>query len=159
MGVPEHIFFPSLSSVELLSRVFSPTHFSLSSASSSVASRPPVSPLDYSSPCPVTTRFKLSIIVLSSSTSPTNLATSVHPLHLNTVLPFISARGGCTPRCRTVSKTATVATDQMPVGHRFLGHSFPSRRHRFDQPSCSCVVLIHLQKTFLSPAISPGEMS
>ena len=55
--------------------------------------------------------------------------------------------------------TATVATDQMPVGHMFLGHSFPSRRHRFDQPSCSCIVLIHLKKTFLSPDISPGEMS
>ena len=37
--------------------------------------------------------------------------------------------------------TATVATDQMPVGHMFLGHSFPSLRHRFDQSSCSCVAL------------------
>ena len=97
MGVPEHMFFPSLSSVELLSRVFSPTHFSLSSASSSVASRSPVYPLDSSSPCPVTIRFRLSIIFLSSSTSPTNLATSVHPLHLNTVLPFISAQGRVHP--------------------------------------------------------------
>ena len=102
IGVPEHIFFPSLSSVELLSHVFSPSHFSLSSASSGVASRSPDSLLVSSSPCPVTIRFRPSIVFLRYSTSPTNLATSVHPLHLNTVLPFISAQGWCTPMCRTV---------------------------------------------------------
>ena len=72
---------------------------------------------------------------------------SHQPRHLRTSLalehsaPLLLGPGDGAPRCVELYPTATVATYQMPVGHRFLGHSFPSRRHRFGQPSCSCVVL------------------
>ena len=76
--------------------------------------------------------------VFHFSHQPRHLRTSLAlehsaPLHLG---PGDGARRGV-----ELNPTATVATNQMPVGHSFLGHSFPSRRHRFDQPSCLCVVL------------------
>ena len=67
---------------------------------------------------------------------------SNQPRHLRTSLalehsaPLHLRPGDGAPRGVELYPTDTVATDQMPVGH-----SFPSRCHRFDQPSCSCVVL------------------
>ena len=92
------VSFPfRLSSVKMLPGVITGSHLSFSSVSSSVAFRSPVSPLVSSSPCPITIRFRLSIIFLRSSTSPSNLTTSVHSLHLNTVLRFISVKGMVPP--------------------------------------------------------------
>ena len=82
---------------------------------------------------------------------------SHQPRHLRTSLalghsvPLHLGPGDGAPRGVELYPTATVATDQMHVGHMFLGHSFPNRRHRFDQSSCSCVALKRLFFHLVSP--------
>ena len=94
----------SLSSDEMLPAVAFPFRFpsvelsgvitySYFSASPCSAIRSPVSSPFSSNPSHVTILFMLSIICLRSSTSPTSLVTSLHPLHVNTqVPPRISAQ-------------------------------------------------------------------
>ena len=127
--------------MKLLSRDFSPTHFSLSSASSSVVSRSHVSPLflfqSLSRDHPLQAFHHLPKVFYFSH-QPLLIRTS---LALEHSAPLHLGPGDGAPRGVELYHSATVATYQIPVGHMCLGHSFPSRRHRFDQSSCSCVAL------------------
>ena len=80
--VPAVSFSVRISPVKMSGGI-SLSHFSFS-ASSILATRSPVSPPFSSNYCPVTIIFMLPIVFLRSSTSPTNLATSLHPLQVNT---------------------------------------------------------------------------
>ena len=108
-------------------------HFS--SASPSSATLTPVSSHFSSNPSPVTILFMLSIICLRSSTSPTSLATSLHPWHANTqVPPRISAQELVHPELSKSTQLLQVPqTKLMSAGytssHRRSHVSFKRRRN------------------------------
>ena len=103
----------------------------------------------------VTIRFRLYIIFLTSSTSSTNLATSVYPLHLNTMLPFLLAQGMVHPRCRTVSNSYS----RNRPDACWPQVSWP--QFSFSAPSFRSVELFvrRLKNGCFSPGFPPGEMS